>query len=150
MVKQKVYLLSENLGQLRNLNMSLEHLVALLLNDIYSSSWLWLLKQFCIILSWLNYNLPVVAHVVSWLDITQFVEQVWMGLISQLINSILRALQKLLKYINGAITLKAFFCTIISCWACYFLFKFKWSTVTRKVIKNISINQNCIISMVLP
>ena len=53
-----------------------------------------------------------IANAVAWpaaaLDITQFADQVKMRIISQLINCILRVLQKLLKYFNGTIILTAF------------------------------------------
>ena len=48
-------------------------------------------------------------------EITQFWDQVKIRLISQLINGILRVLQKLLKYFNGTTILASF--TLPSVWA---------------------------------
>ena len=57
------------------------------------------------------------ANVVAWfavaLDITQFADQVRTRLISQLINSISRLCQKLLKYFHGTI-LSTFFVLLCS------------------------------------
>ena len=54
----------------------------------------------------------IFANVVAWfaavLDIAKLADKVRMKLISQLINGILRVLQKLFKYFNGTITLNFF------------------------------------------
>ena len=53
-----------------------------------------------------------IANAVPWpaaaLDTTQFADQAKMRIISELINCILRVLQKLLKYFNGTIILTSF------------------------------------------
>ena len=55
-------------------------------------------------------KLSVIANSVASVaeKITQFLDQVKIRLISQLINNILRAIQKLLKYFNGTDTSKYF------------------------------------------
>ena len=117
MVKQKVYLLPQNLGQLRNLNIGLEHLVVLFLNDIYSSQlcvWI-LILIIAIVFHYLELIKLQLKHKFSYqllqmlyFGTTQFADQVIMRLISQLINGFLRVLQKLVIYFNGTITWTAF------------------------------------------
>ena len=68
------------------------------------------------VLSWVDklitgaYSLvPLIANIVDWfalvLDKTQFIDQIRMRLISQLINDISTVLQKLLKYFGGTFIL---------------------------------------------
>ena len=82
----------------------------------------------------------VIANFAAWfaaaLDVTQFADQVRMRLISQLINGISRVLQKLLKYFSG-ISILIFF---VPSWAYSFLFKFKRSTIARKISIRASIS----------
>ena len=69
-------------------------------------------------------------------------------LISQLIKNISRAIWKLLRYFNTPTTTY----TTASCFTCYFLFKFKRSTVisSTKISNSASIIYNWFISIVLP
>ena len=65
-----------------------------------------------------------IGNIVSWFavsDTTHFVDQVRMGLVSQLINGISRVLQKVLKYFNGTITV-TFFVSLASVSAVIFCY----------------------------
>ena len=149
MIKQKAYLLLENLDQLKNLNIVFVPDVVL---DWYLFQLNVLLKPDfncfnSFTLSWVD---EVTTGTLSFVSVTinvgswsaavpatkhQLLYQVNIRLISELCNDISSVLQKLLKYFNGTINSIYFFDTF-SCFFCHFFFKFKRNpiiVISRKI-----------------